>query len=102
MKWQTYSQRKIARTEFYLEEADVRFRCIEGEIQRLNDRIAKLQRERAKVDSLRFRLHRHISDLTTRFVNSEGARFDQPLEADCIAYDDGFATWKRFSYHGKR
>jgi septal ring factor EnvC (AmiA/AmiB activator) len=101
MKWQTYSQRKIARTEFYLEETDDRFKCIEGEIQQLNDRIAKLQREKTKVDSLRFRLHQHIGDLTSRFVNSKGARFDQPLEADCITYVDGSATWKRFAYRGK-
>lgn len=103
-KLQTYSQRKIARTEFYLEEADDRFKCIEGEIQQLTDQnqIAKLQRKRAKVDSLRIRLHQHINDLTNRFINSEGARFDQPLEAHCITYDTGFATWKRFIYRGKR
>lgn len=103
MKWQTYSQRKIARTEFYLEEADDRLKCIEGKIQQLTDKdhIAKLQRERAKVDSLRFRLHQHISDLTSRFVNSKGARFDQPLEAHCITYDAGCTTWKRFTYRSK-
>lgn len=101
MKWQTYSQRKIARTKFYLEEADDRFRCIESKIQQLTDQnqIAKLQRKRTKVDSLRIRLHQHISDLTSRFVNSKGARFDQPLEVHCITYDTGLSTWKRFTYH---
>ena len=104
MKWHTYSQRKIARTEFYLEEANDRFRCIEGEIQQLTDQnqIAKLQREKAKVDSLRFRLHQHKCELANRFVNSEGARFNQPLEAHCITYDTGCTTWKRFVYRGKR
>ena len=104
MKWQTYSQRKIARTEFYLEEADDRFRCIEYKIQQMTDQnqIAKLQRKRTKVDLLRIRLHQHINDLTSRFVNSKGARFDQPLEAHCITYDTGLSTWKRFTYRGKR